>query len=860
MRPRRLSVRLSRFPSALVSSYRQVTSAATAGRARVVSAEARTFAECYTKRRLDPGLVLYQAHTGAGMVCNPYAIFRELLNDPEFSRLTHVWVLDSDPEIALRSREYAGHHNVRFVRFRSPEYVEALATAGFLIQNTSFPSYFAKRPGQVYVNTWHSAGAVKSMGFDTPGGVVGTRNVLRDLLMADFILSPNALMTRVFTDSYRLKGLYQGKILQFGYPRNDVTLHTPREEVVAELRARGVKADPDKKIILYAPTWRGTLKNIRGGSESLEVVRRGLAEGIDSDEYQILIKPHQYHFSRLTKNEKESGEYIPRQFNANRLLAAVDILVSDYSSIFFDFMVTDRPILFYVPDKQAYAKDRGVNFGWDDLPGPSTESIAEVAGWVNHIDEVAAAHADRYAAMKAVACADEDGHSAARAVDAIFRKHPARAGVDCLNPRQTRVLLHVSDLSDDQVAASLLALLPTIDRDRFDITVAGIGPSPEARERAEQIRDVRVLVHTEGVPLTRKEAVAYEYVSRYGLTGPLLRYVRPDAMLAREYSRRFGDSRFDVVIEYSAYPGIFPWLALREDGSKRFIWQHTEVLADLGDKQKARLLGRPPVSRATLTSVYETFDAVVASCEPLAEVNRSGFGNRGVARRFTSVDSVVDAARVSRLLAEAANWKAYGTGIVADVTEREDGARLTLELPNDPPVPECGEPYVSFATMGPLLPEKDTEQLVLAFSDLVTEHPNCRLFIIGEGPLRPEIEQVVAREGLRDRVCVTGGLRNPFAVLQQCHCFVLPSRYEGFSHAVMEARLLGLPIILGDFASSAAVSVPDGQFVVERSREGVLEGLRAFVRGAVPTQYTFDIDAHNRRAVRQFESLIARPG
>lgn len=860
MRPRSPSGGLRRVRSALDVRVRQVRYAVKAGRSRTVSAEARYFATCSTTRRLDPGLVLYQAHTGAGMVCNPYAIFRALLADPEFAGLTHVWVLDTEQEIQLRSKEYAGMANVRFVRFRSREYLAAIATATYLIQNTTFPSFFAKRPGQVYVNTWHSAGAVKRMGFDIArGGVSGSRNVLRNLLMSDFIVSPSELMTKVFTESYRLQGLYRGKILEFGYPRNDITLSTPRADVVAELQARGIKVDTKKKIILYAPTWRGTLANVRSGSESLEEVRDALAAGIDTDEYQILIKPHQYHYSRLTREQKASGDYIPRQFNANRLLAAVDILISDYSSIFFDFLVTGRPILFYLPDADEYDAERGVYFSWDELPGPTTDRVADLVDWVNGLEEVTREHAVRYERMKALACPDDDGHATDRVVDAVFRHRAVPGTIDgCIDHRQRRVLIHVPDLSQDGVAFPLIELLAAVDHDRYDLTVAGIGTSPVAKARAEAIEGARVFAQAGPVPLTTWEAIGYEYAARYGMTGLIARVLRPQATMRREFSRSFGDARFDVIIDFSAQPGVFPWLALQSPDAKRLIWQHTDVYSELGDRRKWELLGTggPPVTRAGLQGVYSAADAVVSTSEELRELNRAHLATPSARAKFTSVASPIDAGRVRRLLAECAEWTATDGRIVADVTVGDDGSKRTLELPNDPPSPESGDPYRTFVTMGSLLPEKNLENLVRAFDEFIEEHPNSRLFIIGSGPLESELRGLVARPELRRRVCLTGYLPNPFAVLRHADCFVQPASPAGFSLSVAEARMLGLPIVLGGLGPVAAACLPGGQLVVGPDREGMLAGLRAFASGQVPGDYVFDVDAHNARAVEQFEELL----
>ena len=559
---------------------------------------ATVYTDASRRLPVDPGLVFYEAHSGAAMACNPYAIFTELLADPGYAHLKHVWVLDSPAELRRRRRQYAAHPNVRFVKDGSAAHLRAMATAGYLIQNTSFPFYFAKRPGQVYVMTWHAAGAMKKMGVDVPEGRRSSRNVIRNLLSADYIVAPNDLKLSMFADSYRMRGLYTGRVLRFGYPRNDITLHTPRAEVVEELAARGVVVDPAKKIILYAPTWRGTLSDIRGGAEELEGVREALAAGLAGDEYQVLIKPHQYHYSKLTKEQKASGRYIPRQFNANRLLAAVDILISDYSSIFFDFLVTDRPVLFHVPDLAEYTAERGVYFELDELPGPVTGDAADLAGWINDLPATVAAHADRYARTKALFCADEDGHATRRVIDAVFGHQEVPGTIRLLDPAKKRVLLYVTDLDDTDATEAVLGLAEGLDPGRHDVTLAGIGHSEQSRRNTERVT-VRPLVRTGRPTFSARERHALEAVRRRGPADPLARLLRPEPALRREWRRSFGDARFDIVVECSRQPGLFGWQATLASGAALILWQPPEATTPPATAAEgvARPLGKASLNR-----------------------------------------------------------------------------------------------------------------------------------------------------------------------------------------------------------------------------------------------------------------------
>ena len=158
---------------------------------RLRAADARLLATRYARWRtspVQPRTVLYEAFSGNGVLDNPEAIFRYLLSQPDLADLQHTWVLNDPalhPEVVA---EFADDPRVHFVRIRSAAYFRALATSAYLVNNATFPQEFAKRPEQVYLNTWHGV-PLKHMGFDMPEGGPLSRNVLRNFLNADYLLS-----------------------------------------------------------------------------------------------------------------------------------------------------------------------------------------------------------------------------------------------------------------------------------------------------------------------------------------------------------------------------------------------------------------------------------------------------------------------------------------------------------------------------------------------------------------------------------------------------------------------------------------------------------------------------------------------
>lgn len=155
------------------------------------------------------------------MICNPYAIFQYLLEKEEYQDYTHIWVIDDFADNKLQIEKYEQYPNVRFVKYKTKEYCKALATTKYLINNVSFPSYFLKREEQIYLNTWHGT-PLKNMGFDIPGANITQGNTMKNLLSADYLISSGPYMTRTaYENSYKLKNLYEGTILEEGFPRND---------------------------------------------------------------------------------------------------------------------------------------------------------------------------------------------------------------------------------------------------------------------------------------------------------------------------------------------------------------------------------------------------------------------------------------------------------------------------------------------------------------------------------------------------------------------------------------------------------------------------------------------------------------
>ncbi|WP_086779509.1 CDP-glycerol glycerophosphotransferase family protein [Streptomyces griseus] len=362
-------------------------------------------------RPLDPGLAVYAAYWNRGVACNPAAIHakaRELA-----PHIRGVWAVSS----RHRDRMPAG---VPYVIEGSRPYWRAIATATYLVNNSSFPGGFTKRPGQRYLQTHHGT-PLKTMGLDQRGYPALARKTDFDKILAhvrqwDFSLSANPHSTEVWDRVY--PGAYER--IDLGYPRNDVYF-TATADDIAKIRAELGIAE-GQTALLYAPTHRDYRT---GFAPDLDPER--LARQLGPD-HVVLVRAH-YFYGRSAGlgDSVPTGRVIdvtahPR---VEELCLAADALIADYSSLTFDYACLDRPIVVHAPDWSAYRAARGTYFDLlsgrpGDTPGPVTTTPGQLAEVFRTGEWRSPASAALRTAFRERFCPYDDGHAAERVVRRFF--------------------------------------------------------------------------------------------------------------------------------------------------------------------------------------------------------------------------------------------------------------------------------------------------------------------------------------------------------------------------------------------------------------------------------------------------------
>ncbi|WP_286229694.1 CDP-glycerol glycerophosphotransferase family protein [Neobacillus mesonae] len=610
------------------------------------------FARYFDKLKVKDKTIFYESRDGKSMTDSPYAIFKYLLQHPDYKDFKHIWSVASFKDLSCVINKYRKLKNVSFVKRNSNEYLKKLATSKYLINNSTFQLFFTPKKDQVYINTWHGT-PLKSMGFDIPGNPSNSRNVVRNFLSADYLLSPNEHTTNMFMNSYKLKGIYNGEILQEGYPRIDLTYHSDSEQVKAHLAELGLEIDTNKQTILYAPTWKGA--NVAKAKNDMFQIIADLTyiKNQVGQDYNLLIKVHPYLYNTAREYEEIKDLLIPDWIDTNELLSTVDLLITDYSSIFFDFLVTDKPILFYVWDYDDYNEERGRYLSDDELPGPTLFTIQEVAFAIRDIEKVYNHYKDIYSQAKSRFTKHDDGKVTERIVNYIFKKNNEPLNViHGLETNKKRILIYPGGMKNNGITASFINLMDNIDFDRYDVSIfMKVPQSKEVLDNMAKVNKKARFLFRSGIPLYNiQEVYRDKLVHNRGAYTRLTKKLYPEKAYIRDSQRLFGRAKFDYVIDFSGYSLYWAKCLLASDAEKKICYLHSNMLSD----SERVINGRRPhwINLKGLFSVYGRFDKLVSVSPGTMEVNKQNLAKYAEEAKFDFVLNSINHEKILRLAEE----------------------------------------------------------------------------------------------------------------------------------------------------------------------------------------------------------------
>lgn len=365
----------------------------------------------YTPGREQPLMdaVVFMSFGGRQYADSPRALHEELVR--RGSSVERLWVVRDGRAVIPPSG--------RVLRSGSREYYGAMSRARFVVVNGFLPEWFRRRPDQVIVETLQGT-PLKRIGLDVPH----LRSTMRrswqwESQMANwqYVLSGSGYASPILRGAYG----FEGEILELGLPRNDVLAGPERDARAAETR-RTLGIPEGARVVLYAPTYRDHVIDRRGRyrmDQHLDVAPVLAALGPDA---YLLIRKHPSVADAVDTGGFDNVLDVSMWQASHDLLAAADLLITDYSALAVDFANTGRPMVFFAYDLESFRDEiRGFYIDYEaEVPGPIVRTTAELADTLRGLDGVPPEFADRYRAWRERLCPLDDGRASARLVEALF--------------------------------------------------------------------------------------------------------------------------------------------------------------------------------------------------------------------------------------------------------------------------------------------------------------------------------------------------------------------------------------------------------------------------------------------------------
>ena len=334
-----------------------------------------TFYKGLFKSPIEPKKIFFMNYNGCGYGCNPKYIAKQLIEKKDvLTDIKMVW--------GVKKYSASIPMEIHQVLIGTLEYYRELATSGIWIDNARKTIDVRKREGQYYIQTWHGAAPMKKVERDieehmSPSLIAASKN---DSKMADLFLSGS----RFYSELYRKSFWFDGDIFEVGLPRQDVFWY--QEEARSKVQKKH-EIEENVCIVLYAPTFRDDF-SMEAYDLDIERVKNAIEHRFNK-ECVLLVSKHPNNMEREYQFQSNNYIDVSDYDDFEELLAAADVLISDYSGCIYDFSCfTGKPVFLYQKDYDQMLEQRNFYIPVDEMPYPRAESMDELIGIIDKFDDL----------------------------------------------------------------------------------------------------------------------------------------------------------------------------------------------------------------------------------------------------------------------------------------------------------------------------------------------------------------------------------------------------------------------------------------------------------------------------------------
>src|SRR5699024_1322694 len=374
----------------------------------------------FSKMPMLKKTIVYESFLGRNYSDSPKAIFEYLMHNERYSDWNHIWILND--KTIIEDDNLFKEKNVKVINRFSWSYFFYVTVAKYFILNMRQPKWLEKKEEQIILSTWHGT-PLKRLVFDMNNVTSANKNYKRDFYYQsrnwDYLIAANEYSEHIFERAFMYP---KSNILTYGYPRNDI-LSTYNNQYKNILKEK-LNIPLDKKVILYAPTWRDDEYHAAGQYKfklqlDLERMQNNLG-----DDYVIVLRMHYFISDKIDLSCFKGFAFDFSKYNdIYDFYIIYDFSITDYSSLFFDYANLNKPILFYTYYLNRY-KDELKVFYIDivnDLPGPLLYNTDKVIENIENIENVRKYYESKYKEFYQNFCNLDDGNATKRVVEKVIR-------------------------------------------------------------------------------------------------------------------------------------------------------------------------------------------------------------------------------------------------------------------------------------------------------------------------------------------------------------------------------------------------------------------------------------------------------
>lgn len=332
--------------------------------------------------KIDEKTIMFCVFNGKSYTCSPKAIYEYMIKSEEYKEYKFIWAFKSVEKYNFLEK----NRNTKVVKMNSKEYKKYLAKAKYWIFNYKIPDYLYPKKEQVFVQCWHGT-PLKRLGCNLEhfDNVLNTMEGMKKRYKIEaskfsYFISPSKFASEKFISAWNLKEIgKENIIIEEGYPRNDFLFNYTEQDANKIKKELGIENET-RKTILYAPTYRSNQHETGVGYTYKEEVDFEKLQQAIGDKYIVLFRPH-YFIANAFDFEKYKGFVynVSDIDDVNELYIISDMLITDYSSVFFDYANLKRPMIFYMYDLEHYRdKSNGFYIDLKELPGNIVKTQEEL--------------------------------------------------------------------------------------------------------------------------------------------------------------------------------------------------------------------------------------------------------------------------------------------------------------------------------------------------------------------------------------------------------------------------------------------------------------------------------------------------